>query len=218
MEAWQLCRRGDNRLSPRAESAQAVNTLAMDGSSLSGDNTDGAGLVNDLKVNCNVTLEGARMLVIGAGGAVRGVLAPLLAQQPTQLDICNRTRSKAEDLATAFGSGVRALALDNAPDQPYDLVINGTASSLDGQLPGIHQSCIGSQTVVYDMMYANEPTVFMDWALDEGAAATHDGLGMLVEQAAESFEIWHGRRPHTSPVIAMLRQRCCRCHSTTRWS
>jgi len=207
VEAWQLCGRGGNRLSPRAELAQAVNTLTIDESSLAGDNTDGAGLVSDLTKNCKVPVEGRRVLVIGAGGAVRGVLAPLLAQRPAQLDICNRTRTKADDLAAVFGGGICAYALDHTPTQSYDLVINGTASSLDGQLPGIQPSCIGSQTVVYDMMYANEATVFMSWALDLGAAAAHDGLGMLVEQAAESFEIWHGRRPNTNPVIAMLRQR-----------
>ena len=207
VEAWQLCQRGNNALSSRAISAQAVNTLAVtESGSLRGDNTDGVGLVRDLADNCGVDLAGKRVLVVGAGGAVRGVLEPLLSQELATLTLVNRTFSRAESLAEAFESNISALALNHVPETPYDVVINGTAASLEHELPGIARECVGTDTAVYDMMYGSEPTLFMTWALGLGAATAHDGLGMLVEQAAESFAIWHGKRPETRPVIAQLRK------------
>jgi len=201
-QAWVLA----NQQSPRAARARAVNTLKIDGiSRLYGDNTDGVGLVRDLLQNHGVTLAGKRVLILGAGGAVRGVLAPLLEQSPTSIMIANRTEDKARALAADFTDlgHVQGGGFDQVKGQ-YDIVINGTAASLHGALPDIPaQSVSGSQC--YDMMYGAAPTVFLQWATQQGAAMTIDGLGMLVEQAAESFFVWRGMRPATAPVIAILR-------------
>ncbi len=209
VEAWELCQRAGNSLSDRARLAEAVNTLAFsrdDG--VAGDNTDGIGMVRDIEVNLDCPLAGRRVLVIGAGGAVRGVLGPLLERGPASLHVVNRTADRASTLAARFaaGSGIAVTggALESALGA-YDVVINGTAASLGGELPGVNAGCIGSGTLAYDMMYGDAPTAFLCWALDQGAARAGDGLGMLVEQAAESFNIWHGVRPDTAPVIAALR-------------
>jgi len=205
-QAWELA---DIR-SVRAEKAGAANTLYQDSEgSLTADNTDGAGLVRDLAGNHGVQLKGARILLLGAGGAVRGVLGPLLAQQPQELTIANRTLARAETLVTLFagdagGTRLSACGFDG-PDQPWDIVINGTSASLQGDLPPLSPNVIGSETVVYDMMYSVQTTVFNQWALDQGAKRVFDGLGMLVEQAAESFRIWRGVTPETASVIAELR-------------
>lgn len=205
-QAWQLA---DQR-TERAEKAGAANTLYRDEQGrLTADNTDGVGLVRDLTANHGVSLKGARILVLGAGGAVRGVLGPILAQQPVSLTIANRTLAKAETLAQLFapvavGTEVTAVGFEQ-PDQPYDVIINGTSASLQGDLPPLSANVIGSDTVVYDMMYSLQTTPFNQWALDLGARRVFDGLGMLVEQAAESFRIWRGIRPKTEPVIEVLR-------------
>ena len=205
-QAWQLA----DRRTDRAEKAGAANTLYRDEQGrLTADNTDGVGLVRDLTVNHGVRLEGARILVLGAGGAVRGVLGPILAQQPAALTIANRTLAKAETLAQLFapvavGTAVTAAGFEQ-PDQPYDVIINGTSASLQGDLPPLSANVIGTDTVVYDMMYSLQTTPFNQWALDLGARRVFDGLGMLVEQAAESFRIWRGARPKTEPVIEVLR-------------
>jgi shikimate dehydrogenase len=197
-------------LTPRARRAGAVNTLKkLDDGSLLGDNTDGAGLVRDLTVNAGVTLKGQRILLLGAGGAVRGVLEPLLAEQPAALVIANRTVAKAEQLAREFADlgPVVASGFDWI-DAPVDLIINGTSASLAGELPPIAASLIEpGHTLCYDMMYAKEPTAFNRWAFDHGAARCLDGLGMLVEQAAEAFQLWRGVRPDSAPVLAELRRR-----------
>jgi shikimate dehydrogenase len=199
-----------DNLTPRARRAGAVNTLKkLDDGSLLGDNTDGAGLVRDLTANAGVTLKGKRILLLGAGGAVRGVLEPLLAEQPAALVIANRTVAKAEQLVHEFADlgPVVASGFDWI-DAPVDLIINGTSASLAGELPPIAPSLIQpGHTVCYDMMYAKEPTAFNRWAAEHGAARCLDGLGMLVEQAAEAFQLWRGVRPDSAPVLAELRRR-----------
>ena len=189
-------------LSPRAERAGAVNTLSFTADGILGDNTDGAGLVADLTRNLHCALSAKRILLLGAGGAARGVIEPLLDQQPATLVIANRTLSRAEELATLFGYGIRASTFE-AADTPFDIVINATAASLAGELPPLSPRIFGKHTLAYDMMYGRD-TPFLDFARAHGAA-TADGLGMLVEQAAEAFYLWRGVRPDTTPVIASLR-------------
>ncbi len=232
VEAWKLCGTPGNRLSARARRAEAVNTLRFAGNggdgAAFGDNTDGAGLVRDIEHNLGWEIAGRRVLVVGAGGAVRGILQPLAERKPASVTIANRTASRARALAEKFGGGGIEEGADAEADgdaavtitgcgcerlaaapnpRAFDLIINGSAASLAGELPGIGAGCVGANSVAYDLMYAPTPTVFMDWALANGAAAASDGLGMLVEQAAEAFHLWHERRPDTAPVISALRRR-----------
>lgn len=196
-----------SELTDRARRAKAVNTLKkQDDGSILGDNTDGAGLVNDL-LKQQVPLRNRKILVLGAGGAVRGVLQPLLAQQPAEVCIANRTVEKAEQLCREFADlGVLVAAGFDWIDTPADLIINGTSASLQGEVPPLAASLIQSgHTICYDMMYAGEPTAFNRWAAQQGAARTLDGLGMLVEQAAEAFYVWRGVRPDTASVLAQIR-------------
>ncbi len=196
-----------DEFTPRAQRAQAVNTLKKmaDGRILA-DNTDGVGLVRDLTVNHGVALNGKRILLLGAGGAVRGVLQPLLEQQPVELIIANRTLSKAEILAKDFADLGNVKASEFAAlDGTFDVVINGTSASLSGDLPPIPPSVLTAGTVCYDMMYSAQATVFNQWSLDNGVQKVIDGLGMLVEQAAEAFALWRDVRPETKTVIAVLR-------------
>jgi len=208
-EAYRLV----DSLTPRAKRAGAVNTLSKlaDGS-LQGDNTDGAGLVRDLTVNAGVQLTGKRILLLGAGGAVRGVLEPLLAHNPASLVIANRTVEKAEQLAREFADlGPVAASGFDWLEEPVDLIINATSASLAGELPPISASLIEpGNTVCYDMMYGKEPTPFCRWASEHQAAKVLDGLGMLAEQAAEAFFIWRGVRPDTAPVLDELRRQLAR--------
>jgi shikimate dehydrogenase len=190
------------RLSPRAQRAGAVNTLVFNAEGILGDNTDGAGLVADLTRNLNRTLAGKRILLLGAGGAARGVIEPLLEQQPAALVIANRTVSRAQELADLFGHGVAACSFE-AANTPFDLIINATAASLAGELPPLSANAFNATTLAYDMMYGRD-TPFLSFARTQGAA-TADGLGMLVEQAAEAFFVWRGVRPDTAAVIASLR-------------
>lgn len=194
--------------SPRAELAGAVNTLYRDGEGrLCGDNTDGVGMVQDIVANNGGEIAGKRVLVLGAGGAVRGVLQPLLAQQPALLVIANRTASKAVELAELFAAEgeISGCGYDALPGQQFDLVINGTAASLQGEVPPLPDDLLAENAWCYDMMYAAEPTAFNRWAVAQGAEKAIDGLGMLVEQAAESFRIWRGVKPATGAVIASIR-------------
>jgi shikimate dehydrogenase len=204
----QACALADS-LTERARRAGAVNTLKkLEDGSLLGDNTDGAGLVRDLTVNAGIDLRGKRILLLGAGGAVRGILEPFLAQQPQTLVIANRTVDKAEQLARQFADlgPVVASGFDWI-DAPVDLIINGTSASLAGELPPIAASLIQpGHTCCYDMMYSAGPTAFNRWAAEQGAARTLDGLGMLVEQAVEAFHLWRGVRPDSVPVLAELRR------------
>jgi shikimate dehydrogenase len=205
-EAWKLA---DYR-TERAQKAGAANTLYLDNKNhLTADNTDGVGLVTDLVNNHGFPISGARVLVLGAGGAVRGVLGPLLAQKPESLTIANRTVSRAQGLVLLFAdetgnTSVEACGFE-APDAPFDVIINGTSASLQGDLPPLSPAVIGPGTVVYDMMYSLDATPFNQWAMDQGATRVFDGLGMLVEQAAESFRVWRGLTPDTASVIRELR-------------
>jgi shikimate dehydrogenase len=197
-----------DELSDRARSAGAVNTLIpLAGGAIRGDNTDGVGLVTDLGCNHRFDFSGARILLLGAGGASRGVLRPLLAEAPAELVIANRTASKAEALAAdmALLGPVSGCGLDQLAGRQFDLIINGTAAGLDDEVPPIPDDCLAAGGWTYDMMYASEPTAFVRWGLAHGAAKALDGLGMLVEQAAESFFLWRGVRPETEAVIAAMR-------------
>jgi shikimate dehydrogenase len=195
-------------LTPRAQTAQAVNTLVLqeDGSIL-GDNTDGAGLVRDLVMNQHVEITGKRILVIGAGGAVRGILQPFLEQDPEHIVIVNRTVEKAQLLADNFKDfgSIEAKEFE-ALTESFDVIINGTSASLTGELPPLPDRVVSSETAVYDMMYAKELTPFLVWAQNLGAKKIIDGLGMLVEQAAVSFEIWRGVKPDSVSVLTDLRE------------
>lgn len=185
----------------RARRAGAVNTLANEGDGILGDNTDGAGLVHDLCRNNGVDLRGMRILVVGASGATRGILGPLLAEEPRQVDIVNRTASKAADLAAEFGSSCRGGGLAAAEGR-YELVINATSASLDMKLPDLKDNVVNPGGVACDLVYSDQATIFLRWAAAAGAGLCLDGWGMLVEQAAESFELWRGVRPDTRSLIA----------------
>lgn len=197
-----------NSLSERARRAGAVNTVLfhLDGS-WHGDNTDGVGLLRDLDQNLGIGIAGRRLLVLGAGGAARGILPDLLAAAPASLTIANRTLIRARILAAEFGDlgAVTGCSHDQCGDEPYDLVINATSAGLHGELPAFASTIIGPATTCYDLSYASGDTPFVTWARAQGAAAAHQGLGMLVEQAAESFFLWRRVRPDTQPVLASLR-------------
>nr|ACY24846.1 AroE shikimate 5-dehydrogenase [uncultured organism] len=196
------------QLTPRAQCAGAVNTLALqaDGKIL-GDNTDGIGMVHDMH-NLGWELRGKRILVLGAGGAVRGILQPVLAEHPSQVIIANRTVSKAEELAAHFHDlgDVKAKAFEALNGEQFDIVINGTSASLSGDLPPLPNGLLSSNASCYDLMYGAEPTVFLKWAAEQGAVELADGLGMLVGQAAEAFYLWRQIRPEVVPVITALRR------------
>ncbi|MBF0219959.1 MAG: shikimate dehydrogenase [Gammaproteobacteria bacterium] len=199
-------------LSERASLAGAVNTLHFDSSGkIIGDNTDGAGLLQDLQHNLQQPLAAKRLLILGAGGAVRGILAPLLHCQPANITIANRSVGRAESLQQQFSAvkghcDFQAGSFTQIEAAPYDLIINATAASLQGELPPLPAACVASHTLCYDLMYAPQPTPFMRWGEAQGAARAVDGLGMLVEQAAAAFAIWRGVMPQTAAVIAALRQ------------
>ncbi|WP_036247712.1 shikimate dehydrogenase [Methylobacter sp. BBA5.1] len=196
-----------DRKTERAQLSQAVNTLAVqaDGAIL-GDNTDGQGLVTDLTVNHAITLTGRRILILGAGGASRGIMGPLLEQAPCTIVIANRTVDKAIDLAQAFQNKgvVSGCGFGDLQNQQFDLILNATSASLSDQLPPLPDAILAENGVCYDLAYGNEPTAFVRWGLRQNAAKSLDGLGMLVEQAAEAFFIWRGARPETRPVIELL--------------
>ena len=195
-------------LTPRAERAGAVNTLSVrEDGSLAGDNTDGLGLTRDLVYNFGVTIAGRRVLLLGAGGAARGVLMPLLGLQPRELTIANSGSARALELAAEFRDegAVRGGGFGDLAGEPYDLVINATAASLAGEALPLPPGIVGARSFCYDMGYAKEDTAFVRWARQRGCARAAMGLGMLVEQAAESFFIWRGIRPDTAPVLAALK-------------
>ena len=202
-----------NELTPRAARAQAVNTLALQGDGrLLGDNTDGAGLVRDLCDNFNVVITRRRILVIGAGGATRGVIAPLMALEPLELIIANRTAEKARTLAGDFQDlgPVSGVGFAYVPGGTFDVIINATSASLSGEVPDIPVGVIGEDTVCYDMAYGKADTAFTQWAVQQGCSHALQGWGMLVEQAAESFRVWRGVRPPTGPVLTALKERAAR--------
>ena len=195
-------------LTPRAARAGAVNTLSLasDGS-LRGDNTDGLGLIRDLVYNHGVTIAGRRVLLLGAGGAARGVLVPLLGLQPRELTVANRSADRAIELAQAFRSegDLHGCGFADLAGEPYDLVINATSASLAGEALPLPAGVVEAHSFCYDMAYAPEDTAFVRWAQQRGCTRAVMGLGMLVEQAAESFFIWRGIRPDTAAVLAALK-------------
>lgn len=201
LEAYALA----SELTERAKAAGAVNTLTFRDKKICGDNTDGVGLVHDIMQNAGIALKGKRVLLLGAGGAARGVLLPLLDEQPGELVIANRTVSKAQQLAQQFSGNAAVSASDFFGLRGvFDVIINATAASLSDDVPPLAPALISQTTFAYDMMYGKQPTVFMRFAEGHGAQV-RDGLGMLVEQAAESFFIWRGVRPQTDAVFAELR-------------
>ena len=196
-----------NELSARAERARAVNTIVRrSATELYGDNTDGVGLVADLMRNLSVSISGTRLLVLGAGGAVRGVLAPLLEQEPRELRIANRTPDRASRLRDEFSDlgELSASSFEEVDDRPWDLIVNATAASLTDEVPALPPHAVGPDTVCYDMAYGRNDTAFMRWATARGSQHAHKGWGMLVEQAAESYLLWRGVRPETKPVLDVL--------------
>jgi shikimate dehydrogenase len=196
-------------LSARAEAAGAVNTLSFRDGVIFGDNTDGAGLVADIVSNAQQPIAGQRILLLGAGGAARGVILPLLGQQPAQLSIANRTRASADALVAQFSQQqehpgqINAVTFDEQ-GAPFDIIINATSASLAGAALPLSPSLFSRHTLALDMMYGAQPTVFMQFAASHGAR-TRDGLGMLVEQAAEAFLVWRGVRPETQALLAAMR-------------
>ncbi len=197
-----------DRLSERAAAAGAVNTIVFD-EVISGDNTDGIGLVTDIETNCGIQLKGRNILIAGAGGAARGILSPILDRNPLAATVANRTKDRALDLAREFSrfGEISGCGLDEVSGRSYDIVINATSTELTGALPAVSPHVFENAELAYDLMYGAERTLFMKWGQKNGARMVSDGLGMLVEQAAESFLIWHGQKPETGSVIEAVRQK-----------
>ncbi|MCS6944532.1 MAG: shikimate dehydrogenase [Sutterellaceae bacterium] len=200
-------------LTPRARAASAVNTLKFERDRILGDNTDGIGFVRDVTQRMKFKLEGAAILILGAGGGVRGLIGALLDAKPKWIAVANRTHGRAQELAEEFG--IEAIHFDEVPAEHFDLVINGTASSLSHEAPPIDPETFDDCTLAYDLVYAPRPTPFMELAKRGGARHVCDGLGMLIEQAAESFYVWRGVRPDTAPVYRELRRRLDAQHAGT---
>jgi shikimate dehydrogenase len=195
-------------LTERAWQAGAVNTLWWEGHVLHGDNTDGVGLVRDLRLHQGVELNGLRVLIVGAGGACRGILGPLLHAGVGSLHICNRTLERARALAQVFSdeAEISWSGLNQVPDERVDLLINATSGGHAGGFPDLSHKLVGDHTVCYDLSYGEAAKPFIRWGTRRGARVVVDGLGMLVEQAAESFHIWTGLKPDTAAVVTVLRQ------------
>ena len=206
LDAFELA----DELSERAQLAQAVNTYVFrEDGSIFGDNTDGAGLVLDIEDNGMRPFKNQRVLILGAGGAVQGILKPLLDKQPGLVHIANRTAQRAKVLGERFDTAVpiNASGWKDIPAEPFDIIINGTSASLDGKLPPVSEKVIGAHSLVYDMMYGAQPTVFLNWAQQHQPTCQRmDGLGMLVGQAAEAFYLWRGVYPKTKMVIEEVRR------------
>lgn len=202
--AWQLA---STNLTERARLSKAVNTLYLnENGCIAGDNTDGVGLVTDLTLNHSIPLAGRSILILGAGGASRGIIAPLLEQNPSLLVISNRTELKAHTLAKEFSEygNITGCGFDSVPNQPFDVILNATSASLSGSVPPIPTKSLKPNGFCYDLAYGNQPTAFVNWGLSHGASKSLDGLGMLVEQAAQAFFIWRGIKPNTTSVIELL--------------
>ncbi|MEI7839556.1 MAG: shikimate dehydrogenase [Methylococcaceae bacterium] len=199
--AWQFA----DIKTERAESAKAVNTLALqsDGSIL-GDNTDGIGLVTDLTVNYGIELKDKRVLILGAGGATRGIISPLFDQKPDCLVVANRTIEKAFQLAIEFNHRLEGCGFHTLEHRQFDVILNATSASLSDELPPLPENLLAENGVCYDLAYSNKPTTFVRWGKLQNANKNLDGLGMLVEQAAEAFLLWRGVRPDTKTVIDLL--------------
>lgn len=197
--AFALC----DESSDAARAAGAVNTISIGDGRLRGDNTDGVGFIRDVMVNQRQALHGARIIVLGAGGAARGIVGPLLAAQPAELTIANRTKQRAEQVVARFaGSQLSVRAFDELADLPaYDVLVNATSAGLKGEAPPFPGTLIGPDSFCYDLVYGSGDTPFVTWAKNHGAARAVQGWGMLVEQAAESFAIWRGVRPDTKALL-----------------
>jgi len=191
-------------LSARARLAGAVNTLKFDGDVILGDNTDGIGFVRDLRHRLDFRIAGSAILILGAGGGVRGLVASLLEERPKWIAVANRTHGRAQELADEFG--VEAIRFDEVPAEHFDLIINGTSSSLNHDAPSIDPETFDDCMLAYDLVYASAATPFMCLANTGGARRVSDGLGMLIEQAAESFALWRGVRPETASVYREMRR------------
>jgi len=200
--AFALC----NELSGAATIAGAVNTISIAQGRLRGDNTDGLGFIRDVTVNLRQPLTGTRIIVLGAGGAARGIIAPLLNEKPAGLTIANRTKERAEELVARFADPMLAARgfADLADEAPFDVLINATSAGLKGETPPFPGSLVTPHSFCYDLVYASGDTPFVAWALSHGAERAAQGWGMLVEQAAESFAIWRGIRPDTKPLLKQL--------------
>jgi shikimate dehydrogenase len=208
LEAFQLA----SERGRRAQDAEAVNTLKFEDATIYGDNTDGIGLVRDIQVNLDFSIEGCHVLLMGAGGAAQGALGPLLETRPARLVLANRTIAKAERLAERFRDdrslGADALSASGYPalkGQQFDIVINSTSASLNETVPDLPPGIFARAGLAYDMMYGKGMTPFLELATAQGAGRLADGIGMLVEQAAESFLVWRGVRPETRQIIAALK-------------
>lgn len=201
--AWQRA----DKLSERAQFSKAVNTLILqqDGSLL-GDNTDGIGLVTDLTINHNISIHNKRVLILGAGGASRGIIGPIMGQSPAQIVIANRTVNKAITLSNEFSQlgNISGCSYHDIKNSEFDLILNATSASLTGDIPPLSDTLLAAQGHCYDLAYSNEPTAFVKWGLNHQAEKSLDGLGMLVEQAAEAFFLWRNIRPETQDIIAVL--------------
>lgn len=196
-------------LTRRAEQAGAVNTLVFNDDEIIGDNTDGVGLLRDITINLRYPIQGRRVLLLGAGGAARGVVGPLLEEKPELLTIANRTVLRARSLAKRFSSTgpVCGCSYDDLAGQSFDIVINATSASLSGTMPPLPEGIFAPGSLAYKMMYGLGDTPFRVFARNQGAAMISEGLGMLLEQAAESFFVWRGVRPDCAPVAEILRPR-----------
>ncbi|HAI96215.1 MAG: shikimate dehydrogenase [Cycloclasticus sp.] len=197
-------------LTERAKFSGAVNTIKrQDDGSLLGDNTDGIGLLTDLRVNLGVDIEGKRVLVLGAGGASRGIIGPLLKEKPLAFYLANRTVAKAKAMEELFApiGVVQAGSYESLHEHQFDIVLNATSASLTGQLPPLADQLLAEGALCYDLAYSQEPTAFMLWAQQQKARLIKDGLGMLVEQAAHAFYLWRGVMPNSQTVLARLKQK-----------
>ncbi len=204
-DAWEVSESRSNR----AERALAVNTISFDAAgNIIGDNTDGVGLIRDMTINQDITIKDKDILILGAGGAVRGIMGPLFDEYPGNVVIANRTVSRAEKLADIFSDrgDISACGFKELVGSSFDIIINGTSASLQGEVPPLPDNLLNDYARCYDMMYSMSDTPFVSWAKAHGASKVSDGLGMLVEQAAESFLIWRGVRPDTSNIIQLLRE------------
>jgi shikimate dehydrogenase len=194
-------------LSPRAALAGAVNTLVISGDDVLGDNTDGVGLLRDITINLACPIAGRRILLLGAGGAARGAIGPLLEARPQALVVANRTEIKAQALADVFGhlGLISGVGFEQLAGRSFDLVIDATSASLGGDMPPLPEGIFAPDSLAYSMMYGKGETAFQCFARSQGAARIAEGLGMLVEQAAEAFHLWRGVRPDVAPVMDLLR-------------
>jgi shikimate dehydrogenase len=203
----QTVRKLCDHVSERAHVADAVNTLSFVDGEIHGDNTDGIGLLRDLVVNLDLNLDGMSILILGAGGATRGIVGPLLEMEPASVRIANRTLDKAQGIVEIFHDHgpVTSCQFNAVPvDQPYDLIINATSAGVKGESPPYPAAAVSQQTFCYDLAYGLNPTPFSVWAREQGAKDSVMGWGMLVEQAAESFHIWRGVVPDTTPVLRQM--------------